>query len=196
VSILGRGSRGCYELQLGNGSILPWRLENHTQAMFPTKSGRSLPLIWPSFEKTLHSATTNCARSSTGSEVDRAHRLCLALHATRPSAAVGSCLPTDEEVALCWRLRSDGPRSLRILLLRLSEGRASDPTAAILESRTLGSTPESGSRAATTGQSARKVRRYTRRWILWGICSPCSSVRPMSRSGLGWRTRRGRHRRV
>ena len=32
------------------------------------------------------------------------------------------------------------------ILLRLSEGRASDPTAAILDSRTLRSTPESGSR--------------------------------------------------
>src|SRR5215204_1835111 len=40
--------------------------------------------------------------------------------------------------------------------------------------------------AATTGRSARRVRRYTRRWILWGTCWPCSSLRPMSRSGLGW----------
>jgi hypothetical protein len=59
-------TRGCYELWLGNGSILAWLLENHTQVTFPTKSGRSLPLIWRSFEKTLHSAPTNCARSSTG----------------------------------------------------------------------------------------------------------------------------------
>jgi hypothetical protein len=62
----GLALRGCYELWLGNGSILAWLLENHTQVTFPTKSGRSSPLIWPSFEKTLHSATTNCARSSTG----------------------------------------------------------------------------------------------------------------------------------
>jgi transposase len=58
-------------------------------------------------------------------------------------------------------------------LLRLSEGRASEPTAAILDSRTLRSTPESGSRAATTGPSARRAPRCTRRWTLWGICSPC-----------------------
>ena len=58
--------RGCYELWLGNGSILAWLLENHTQVTFPTKSGRLLPLIWRSFEKTLLSATTSCARSSTG----------------------------------------------------------------------------------------------------------------------------------
>jgi hypothetical protein len=61
-----RSLRGCYELRLGNGSILAWLLENHTQVTFPTKSGRLLPLIWRSFEKTLHSATTSCARSSTG----------------------------------------------------------------------------------------------------------------------------------
>ena len=35
---------------------------------------------------------------------------------------------------------------LRILLLRLSEGRASSPTATILDSRTLRSTPDSGAR--------------------------------------------------
>jgi transposase len=40
---------------------------------------------------------------------------------------------------------------LRILLLRLSEGRASGPTAAILDSRTLRSTPESGSRGGYDG---------------------------------------------
>ena len=43
------------------------------------------------------------------------------------------------------------------VLLRLSEGRASDPTAAILDSRTLRSTPESGSRGGyDTGRSARR----------------------------------------
>src|ERR671911_695979 len=59
------------------------------------------------------------------------------------------------------------------VLLRLSEGRAPEPTAAILDSRTLRSTPESGHRAATTGPSARRAPRCTRRWTLWGICSPC-----------------------
>ncbi len=45
---------------------------------------------------------------------------------------------------------------LRILLLRLSEGRASDPTAAILDSRTLRSTPESGSRGGYDGAKRKK----------------------------------------
>jgi transposase len=42
------------------------------------------------------------------------------------------------------------------ILLRLSECRASDPTAAILDSRTLGSTPESGSRGGYDGAKRKK----------------------------------------
>ena len=42
------------------------------------------------------------------------------------------------------------------VLLRLSEGRASDPTAAILDSRTLRSTPESGSRGSYDGAKRKK----------------------------------------
>jgi transposase len=42
------------------------------------------------------------------------------------------------------------------LLLRLSEGRASDPKAAILDSRTLRSTPESGSRGGYGGHKHKK----------------------------------------
>jgi transposase len=53
------------------------------------------------------------------------------------------------------------------VLLRLSAGRASDPTATILDSRTLRSTPESGSRGGyETERSARRARRYTQRWTL------------------------------
>ena len=72
---------------------------------------------------------------------------------------------------------------LRILLLRLSEGRASGPTATILDSRTLRSTPQSGSRGGYDGAKRKKgSRRYTRRWtLLWGICSPCTSARPQSK---------------
>src|SRR3712207_4274120 len=73
------------------------------------------------------------------------------------------------------------------VLLRLSKGRAPEPTAAVLDSRTLRSTPESGSRGAYDGHKHKKgSRRSTRRWTLWDICSPCSSLRPQSRSGLGW----------
>jgi transposase len=42
------------------------------------------------------------------------------------------------------------------ILLRLSEGRALDPTAAILDSRTLRSTPESGSRGGYDGHKHKK----------------------------------------
>ena len=42
------------------------------------------------------------------------------------------------------------------VLLRLSEGRASDPTAAIVDSRTLRSTPESGSRGGYDGAKRKK----------------------------------------
>src|ERR671910_606686 len=42
------------------------------------------------------------------------------------------------------------------LVLRLSEGRTSQPTAAILDSRTLQSTPESGSRAGYDGAKRKK----------------------------------------
>jgi len=42
------------------------------------------------------------------------------------------------------------------VLLRLSEGRSSDPTAAILDSRTLRSTPESGSRGGYDGAKRKK----------------------------------------
>jgi transposase len=42
------------------------------------------------------------------------------------------------------------------ILLRLSEGRASDPTATILDSRTLRSTPESGSRGGYDGAKRKK----------------------------------------
>jgi hypothetical protein len=67
---------------------------------------------------------------------------------------VGGYLPADEEVAFCW-LFKEIVHDLR-LLLRLSEGRASDPTAAILDSRTLRSTPESGSRGGYDGAKRKK----------------------------------------
>ena len=49
------------------------------------------------------------------------------------------------------------------VLLRLSEGRASDPTAAILDSRTLRSTQRAGIGADTMGTRARRDRKYTPR---------------------------------
>src|SRR5215211_2670043 len=60
------------------------------------------------------SAQPRAARGLQRAEVDRAHRLCLALYAPRPSA-VGSHIPADEEMAHCRRLRGDGPRFARTL---------------------------------------------------------------------------------
>src|SRR5215203_228760 len=90
------------------------------------------------------SARARPARGPQRAEVDREDRVCLALHAPRP-ASVGGRLPANAAVAQSGRVRGDGPRSLRVLL-RLSKGRASEPSAAILDSRTLRSTPESGPR--------------------------------------------------
>jgi transposase len=60
------------------------------------------------------------------------------------------------------------------VLLRLSQSRAPDPQATILDSRTLRSTPESGHRGGyPTGTRARRDRNYTPRWTLWDTCSPC-----------------------
>ena len=42
------------------------------------------------------------------------------------------------------------------VLLRLAQGRAPDPTAAVLDSRTLRSTPESGHRAGYDGAKRKK----------------------------------------
>ena len=73
------------------------------------------------------------------------------------------------------------------ILLRLSEDRASDPTTTILDSRTLRSTPESGSRGGYEGHKHKKGSKvHAGRWTLWDTCSPCRSLRPQSKSGLGW----------
>jgi transposase len=56
---------------------------------------------------------------------------------------------------LCGGVFEEMVHDLR-LLLRLSEGRAPEPTAAILDSRTLRSTPESGSRGGYDGAKRKK----------------------------------------
>jgi hypothetical protein len=99
------------------------------------------------------SAQPRAARGLQRAEVDCENRLCLALHATRPST-LGSCIPADEEVALCWRLRGDGSRFARAFAT-FGEP-APDPTAAILDSRTLRCTPESGSRGGYDGAKRKK----------------------------------------
>lgn len=59
-------------------------------------------------------------------------------------------------------------------ILRLILERAEEPTAVILDGRTVPSTPESGARArATMGTSAAKDRRCLSPWTRSDICWPC-----------------------
>src|SRR5438270_6159900 len=69
---------------------------------------------------------------------------------------------TDEEWAFVapylTLMRQDAPQrdhDLR-MILRLADGREANPTATILDSRTLQSTPESGGRAGYDGHKRRK----------------------------------------
>ena len=55
-------------------------------------------------------------------------------------------------------------------LLRLASGRTPEPTVAILDSRTLCSTPESGHRASYDGANARRTRMYARPRTPWATC--------------------------
>src|SRR5215212_3711093 len=117
-------ARGCYELWLENGSIWAWILENHTQAMCQTKSGRSSPLTSRSLGRTPLNATTICARSSTDlqrTEVDSTHRLRVEIHAPRPSS-VGGPLPANPAVDKSGSVRGDGPRFARAVAAFGREG--------------------------------------------------------------------------
>lgn len=60
-------------------------------------------------------------------------------------------------------------------LLRVLAGKNERPSAAIFDSRTLQSTPESGSRAAYDGAKRRKgVPRSTSLSTRWDTCRPCT----------------------
>ena len=101
---------------------------------------------------------------------ERAARPCLARGFQRPalycedgramavdaqrSAALGDCLPAGAAMAARGLLRGVG-RGCRVIL-RLAAGRAEQPTAAVIDSRTLRSTPESGARAAYDGAKRKK----------------------------------------
>jgi transposase len=101
------------------------------------------------------SAQPRSARGLQRTQVGRTHRISLALHATRD-------LPPWEAVYqqtqrwLSAGVFEEMVLDLRILLLRLSKGRASEPSAAILDSRTLRSTPESGARGGYDGAKRKK----------------------------------------
>jgi transposase len=117
-------------------------------------------------------AQPRLARGVRWTEVDRAHRLLewpYMPHELPPWEAVYQQTQRWLHAGVFEEMVHD----LRVLL-RLSEGRALDPTPTILDSRTLQSTPDRAALgAATTGRSARRVRRYTRRWTHWDTCSPC-----------------------
>ena len=74
------------------------------------------------------------------------------------------------------------------ILLRLSEGRASEPTASILDSRTLRSTPESGARAGYDGAKRKRGSKVHAAAVdtLGHLLALCTSVPPRSRTGSRW----------
>jgi transposase len=65
-------------------------------------------------------------------------------------------------------------------VLRLAAGRKEEPTAAIIDSRTLRSTPESGPRADYDGAKRKRGSKLLWRSTHWAICWPCMSRRQMS----------------
>ena len=69
-------------------------------------------------------------------------------------------------------------------VLRFADGRDPEPTAAIFDSRTIQSTPESGAAGRLRRlQADARARRSTWRWTRSGTCWPCTSRRPTSRTG-------------
>jgi transposase len=87
--------------------------------------------------------------------VDRAHWLCLVLYATRLTYTREATYQQTRRW-LSAGVFEEMVHDLRVLLLRLSQGRASDLKATILDCRTLQSTPESGSRGSYDGAKRKK----------------------------------------
>jgi transposase len=82
------------------------------------------------------------------------NRLPVAIHAPRPAFA-REAIYQQTQRWLKAGVFEEMIDDLRVLLW-LSEGRAPDPTAAILDSRTLRSTPESGHRGGYDGHKGKK----------------------------------------
>src|SRR5262245_21043532 len=76
-------------------------------------------------------------------------------------------------------------------VLRIADGRKERPTAAIIDSRTLQSTPESGGRAGYDGAKRRKAVRSIWQSIRSGICSPYALRPPMNRTAPKSQSSRG-----
>src|ERR1700690_4482925 len=88
-------------------------------------------------------ARPSAARSLQWTALHSENRCTVALYAARP-ATVGSGLPADATLAGCFETLANDLRAV----LRLAVARAEEPAAAILDSRTRRSSPESGPRAA------------------------------------------------
>src|SRR5436305_7791111 len=69
---------------------------------------------------------------------------------------MGSRLPAETRRWLCAGVFEEMVHDLLRILLRLASGRAPNPTAVILDSRTLRSSPESGHRAGYDGAKRKK----------------------------------------
>ena len=170
------------------------RTENLTQATFPTRSGLSRLRIWHSFEKMHANATMTCARGPKRTQVGGENRLSVALHATRAAYTWEAIYQqrTRRRRRWWWWLSAGVFEAmvhyLRILLLRLSEGRASEPTATILDSRSLRSTPESGARAGYDGAKRKRGSKVHAAAVdtLGHLLALCTSVPPRSRTGSRW----------
>ena len=72
------------------------------------------------------------------------------------------------------------------VVLRLAEGRTEQPSAAILDSRTLQSTPESGPRAGYDGAKRKRGSKVHMAVDTSAICWPCMSPPPMNRNEPRW----------
>ncbi len=88
--------------------------------------------------------------------MDRAHRLAVALPAARlPYTREAVYQQTQRWIAAAV-FEANLVHDLLRELLRLAQGRAPDPSAAILDGRTLRSTPESGHRGGYDGAKRKK----------------------------------------
>jgi len=146
-------SRGCYELWLGNDSISAWL----TRKPYPSDvSDEEWEFVAPYLALVREDAP------------QRDHDLREVLNGLRWVLRTGSPwrymphdLPPWEAVYqqtqrwLKAGVFEEMIHDLRVLL-RLSAGRASDPSATILDSRTLRSTPESGHRGGYDGHKGKK----------------------------------------
>jgi len=154
-----------------------------TRAMFQMKNGRLWLRIWRCAARTL------CSGLSVARRVQRPS---IRGQDRQPSGAscptifsMDSGVPTDAAMDRCAVFRNHGREDLRILgLLREFAGRKGQPTAMILDSRTLQSTPGIGRRGGYDGAKRRKGSKVSCGSRYAGdICWRCHvTTRPMNRT--------------